>query len=111
MPPKRSMILQLFCLCFQVEIESVISNTPEWQSWPGYAMLAFRLIVMVWFLLQLRHTYGNTDREDLSFVMHFGAFSLVWFSYLPALALITTQVSPLWRYKTILSEFSKVHIA
>lgn len=86
-----------------VEIESVISNTPEWQSWPGYAMLAFRLVVMVWFLLQLRETYGNTDREDLSFVMHFGAFSLVWFSYLPALALITTQVSPLWRYKTILS--------
>ncbi|GFS11675.1 integral membrane protein GPR180-like [Elysia marginata] len=86
-----------------VEIESVISNTPEWQSWPGYAMLAFRLIVMVWFLLQLRQTYGNTDREDLSFVMHFGAFSLVWFSYLPALALITTQVSPLWRYKTILT--------
>ncbi|CAG5134447.1 unnamed protein product [Candidula unifasciata] len=86
-----------------VEIDNIISNTDEWQSWPGYATLAFRIVVMFWFLYELRKTFGHTDREDMTFVMHFGAFFLVWFCYLPALALITTQVSPLWRYKTIIS--------
>ncbi|CAL1527571.1 unnamed protein product [Lymnaea stagnalis] len=86
-----------------VEIDNIISNTDEWQTWPGYATLAFRIIVMFWFLYELRQTFGQTNRDDMSFVMHFGAFFLVWFSYLPALALVTLQVSPLWRYKTILS--------
>ncbi|XP_013067214.2 uncharacterized protein LOC106055487 [Biomphalaria glabrata] len=86
-----------------VEIDNILSNTDEWQTWPGYATLAFRIVVMFWFLYELRQTFGLTARDDMTFVMHFGAFFLVWFSYLPALALITLQVSPLWRYKTILS--------
>ncbi|XP_012941217.2 transmembrane protein 145 [Aplysia californica] len=86
-----------------VEIDNIISNTDEWQSWPGYATLAFRIVVMFWFLYELRQTYGYRNIDEMSFVIHFGAFYLVWFCYLPILALITTQVSPLWRYKTIIS--------
>ena len=87
----------------QVEIDNIISNTDEWQTWPGYATLAFRLIAMVWFLVELRRTYHHSQHDNLNFIQHFGAFFLMWFIYLPVLALISTQVSPLWRYKTILS--------
>jgi hypothetical protein len=88
----------------QVEIDTIISNTDEWQSWPGYATLAFRLLVMVWFLVELRRTYHRNIPEDVTFIQHFGAFFLVWFIYLPILALVSMQVSPLWRYKTIISK-------
>ena len=92
--------------CFiQVEIDNIISNTDEWQTWPGYATLAFRLIVMVWFLVELRRTYHHSHQDNVNFIQHFGAFFLMWFIYLPVLALISTQVSPLWRYKTILSRW------
>lgn len=97
-------LLNLFLYIWNiVEIDNIISNTDEWQTWPGYATLAFRLLVMVWFLVELRRTYHQNIQEDVSFIQHFGAFFLVWFIYLPVLALVTTQVSPLWRYKTILS--------
>ena len=90
--------------CFvQVEIDNIISNTDEWQTWPGYMTLAFRLIVMLWFLVELRRTYHHSHQDNVNFIQHFGAFFLMWFIYLPVLALISTQVSPLWRYKTILS--------
>lgn len=45
-----------------------------------------------------------TNNDDLNFIQHFGAFFLVWFIYLPVLVAISTQISALWRYKTVLSE-------
>ncbi|XP_076463418.1 integral membrane protein GPR180-like isoform X2 [Babylonia areolata] len=97
-------VLNLFLYIWNlVEIDNIISNTDEWQTWPGYATLAFRLIAMVWFVVELRRTFHHTPHDHLSFIQHFGAFFLMWFIYLPVLALISTQVSPLWRYKTILS--------
>nr|KAG5712887.1 hypothetical protein BaRGS_007484 [Batillaria attramentaria] len=123
-------LLNLFLYIWNlVEIDNIISNTDEWQTWPGYATLAFRLIVMLWFLVELRRTYHHSHLHaeravkqngatpsraqlhrcesnqdiNLNFIPHFGAFILLWFVYLPVLALISTQVSALWRYKTILS--------
>ena len=61
---------------------------------------------MLWFLWELRKTLLlEHNMEKNRFYLHFGAGFLVWFVYLPIIALVGTQVSALWRYKTILSEF------
>lgn len=59
--------------------------------------------MMLWFLYELRNTmkYEHSTKK-LDFLLHFGASSLVWFIYLPIVALVALQVSPLWRYKLIL---------
>lgn len=58
---------------------------------------------MLWFLWELRNTmkYEHSSKK-LDFLLHFGASSLVWFIYLPIVALIALQISPLWRYKLLL---------
>ena len=82
-----------------------ISDTDEWQTWPGYLILAFRILIMAWFLIELREIFViERNKEKIRFYLHFGAGFLVWFVYLPILAVIGTQVSALWRHKTILSE-------
>lgn len=60
-------------------------------------------MMMLWFLYELRNTmkYEHSTKK-LDFLLHFGASSLVWFIYLPIVALVALQVSPLWRYKLIL---------
>jgi len=88
----------------QMEID-IISDIGEWQTWPGYIILTFRIAIMVWFLLELRETFHlEHNAEKVRFYLHFGAGFLVWFVYLPIAALICAQVSALWRYKTMLSE-------
>lgn len=58
---------------------------------------------MFWFLWELRNTmkYEHSTKK-LDFLLHFGASGLVWIIYLPILAIVASQVSPLWRYKLIL---------
>ncbi|KAK3094097.1 hypothetical protein FSP39_024103 [Pinctada imbricata] len=91
--------------CYFTEIDA-ISNIDEWQTWPGIITCGFRLCIMVWFILEVRHTFQiNKDRSRLQFLQQFGAYFLVWFIYLPVLALISTQFSALWKRKTILSEY------
>ncbi|KAK8400591.1 hypothetical protein O3P69_003335 [Scylla paramamosain] len=81
----------------------VVQDIDEYQTWPGWLTLGLRVLIMVWFLGELRHTMTyehNTNK--LNFFLHFGAATLVWFIYLPVVALIALQVSPLWRYKLLL---------
>lgn len=42
------------------------------------------------------------QKSKLEFFLHFGAASLVWFIYLPIVALIALQVPVLWRTKLLL---------
>lgn len=58
---------------------------------------------MFWFLYELRNTmkYEHSNKK-LDFLLHFGASSLVWFIYLPVVAVIALQVSPMWRCKLLL---------
>lgn len=62
---------------------------------------------MLWFLWELRNTmkYEHSTRK-LDFLLHFGASSLVWFIYLPIVAIVASQVSPLWRFKLLLGRSS-----
>ncbi|KFM77745.1 hypothetical protein X975_04531, partial [Stegodyphus mimosarum] len=58
---------------------------------------------MIWFLYELRSTMlDENDRAKLRFYVHFGAGILVWFVYLPVVALIALQISALWRAKLLL---------
>lgn len=81
----------------------IISDIDEYQTWPGWLVLACRTTMMLWFLWELRTTmkYEHSSQK-LDFLLHFGASSLVWFIYLPIVAIVAVNVSPLWRYKLLL---------
>lgn len=65
--------------------------------------ISLRSSIMLWFLWELRNTmkYEHSTKK-LDFLLHFGASSLVWFIYLPIVAVVALQVSPMWRYKLLL---------
>ncbi|KPJ11211.1 Transmembrane protein 145 [Papilio machaon] len=81
----------------------IIEEIDEYQTWPGWLVLTLRVAIMVWFILELRNTMiYEHNITKLNFLLHFGASSLVWFVYLPIIALIALQISPLWRFKFLL---------
>jgi len=87
-----------------VEIDQ-ISDIDEWLTWPGRLILLFRLIIMLWFLVELKTTFlRETSQKKTQFYLHFGAGFLVWFVYLPLVAFICAWLSALNRYKTIMCE-------
>lgn len=84
----------------------IIEEIDEYQTWPGWLVLTLRVVIMSWFVLELRNTMMyEHNMPKLNFLLHFGASSLVWFVYLPIIALIALQISPLWRFKFLLGEF------
>jgi hypothetical protein len=89
---------------FQTEVD-IIEDIDEYQTWPGWFILLFRSAIMIWFLYELRNTMTyEHNTQKLNFLLHFGASSLVWFIYLPIIALIALQVSALWRFKLLLGK-------
>ncbi|KAM8713517.1 hypothetical protein ACLKA7_013782 [Drosophila subpalustris] len=80
----------------------IISDIDEYQTWPGWIVLILRTMFMMWFLYELRNTmkYEHSSKK-LDFLLHLGASSLVWFIYLPIVAIVALQVSPMWRYKLL----------
>ena len=81
----------------------VIEDIEEYQTVPGVIILILRIIVMICFLFSLKDTMSHEyNQERLHFFLHFGAASLVWFIYLPLMAVVALQISALWRTKFIL---------
>nr|CAD7434144.1 unnamed protein product [Timema monikensis] len=81
----------------------IVDDIDEYQTWPGWLIIVFRTLIMVWFLYELRNTMMyEHNTQKLNFFLHFGASALVWFIYLPIIALIALQVSALWRFKLLL---------
>ncbi|KAF5282263.1 hypothetical protein FQR65_LT14395 [Abscondita terminalis] len=81
----------------------VIEDIDEYQTWPGWLIIVFRTLIMIWFIYELRITMlYEHNAQKLNFLLHFAASSLVWFIYLPILALIALHVSALWRLKLLL---------
>ncbi|XP_066992401.2 integral membrane protein GPR180 [Anabrus simplex] len=81
----------------------IIEDIDEYQTWPGWLIIVFRTLIMVWFLFELRNTMMyEHNAQKLNFFLHFGASALVWFIYLPIIALIALQISALWRFKLLL---------
>ncbi|XP_039281268.1 integral membrane protein GPR180 [Nilaparvata lugens] len=81
----------------------IIEDIDEYQTWPGWLILVLRCQIIVWFLFELRTTmlYEHNSKK-LNFFLHFGASALVWFIYLPILALIAMQIPAFWRFKLLL---------
>ena len=73
----------------------------EYSTAPGVLVLLLRACAAVAFLLCLgaraRREQGRPER--MSRLLHLGAASLVWFSYLPLAALVAVHISALWRQK------------
>lgn len=100
-----------YAIYFQTEVD-IIEDIDEYQTWPGWFILLFRSAIMIWFLCELRNTMTyEHNTQKLHFLLHFGASSLVWFIYLPIIALIALQVSALWRFKLLLGKCESFAIA
>lgn len=83
----------------QIEVD-MVDDQEEYQTVPGITILVLRVVVMLVFLVALRDTMSHEyTPERLSFFLHFGAASLVWFIYLPVVAVVALRISPLWRTK------------
>ena len=83
----------------------VIYDIDEYQTWPGWLALSLRLVIMCWFLWELRDTAAaqpDPEPARLQFLIHFGAASLLWFLYLPVVALVALTISALYRHKLLL---------
>lgn len=79
-----------------------IEEVDEYHTWPGWISLGFRMLLMFWFLHELRHTMIlEQDPRKLKFYLHFGAGILVWFIHLVLVAMVCIQIDLLWRYKII----------
>lgn len=93
------------CLLFiwkKVEVD-VVEDIEEYQTVPGVIILILRIVAMITFLVSLRETMLHEHNvERLNFFLHFGAATLVWFIYLPLMAIVALQISALWRTKFIL---------
>ncbi|XP_064484354.1 integral membrane protein GPR180-like isoform X2 [Ornithodoros turicata] len=95
--------IQILLYIWNMTEVDVIEEIDEYQTYPGWISLCFRLIITAWFLSELRSTMADeNDHRKLRFYLHFGAGMLCWFVYLPVVALIALQVSALWRQKFIL---------
>ncbi|KRZ56299.1 tRNA-dihydrouridine(20a/20b) synthase [NAD(P)+]-like [Trichinella nativa] len=73
------------------------------ETWPGWLILALRLLLMKWFLTELRISLQRErDSSHRSkFLLHFGSGYMVWFIYLVALGALVGEFSVLWRYKVL----------
>lgn len=95
----------LSCLLYvwmKTEVD-VVEDIEEYQTIPGIITLVLRIIVMISFVMALKETMMHEHNpERLNFFLHFGAASLVWFNYLPLVALIALQISALWRQKFLI---------
>lgn len=82
-----------------------IGGLDEWQTTPGYCILVFRMILMLYFIYELQDTFAKEENSaKRSFYLKFGAGFLVWFIYLPIVALVSPSIAALWRFKTLLSK-------
>ncbi|RWS04134.1 Integral membrane protein GPR180-like protein [Dinothrombium tinctorium] len=96
-------VIEIFLYIWAKRSQDVIMEIDEYHTIPGWFSLGFRIILMIWFLFELRATMMlEQDQEKLRFYLHFGAGIMVWFVHLPIVAIIGLQISLMWRYKLIL---------
>ncbi|EYC37648.1 hypothetical protein Y032_0774g2243, partial [Ancylostoma ceylanicum] len=81
----------------------VLHEVDVFSSWPGYGQLFIRILLALWFLVEIRSLIMREQSEErATFVAHIGAGFLVWFVYLPGLGVVASFISQLWRFKIIL---------
>ncbi|UYV70448.1 hypothetical protein LAZ67_7003027 [Cordylochernes scorpioides] len=112
-------LLWLLYTCLQVMLYlwntmevDVIEDLDEYQTIPGWLALGLRMVIMGWFVLELRETMRDSANDlcRQKFYLHFGAGILVWFVYLPVAALIALAVSSLSRPRFLLGMTSTADV-
>ncbi|XP_067943576.1 integral membrane protein GPR180-like isoform X2 [Watersipora subatra] len=96
-------LVYIVLFSFTLKAVDPIRDVDEWQTVPGYCILVFRVVIMFYFLYELQDTFAKESSElKRNFYIRFAAGFLVWFIYLPVVALISPKIAGLWRYKTLL---------
>ncbi|KAI1295335.1 putative integral membrane protein [Halotydeus destructor] len=96
-------VIELILFTWTKRSLDTVNEIDEFHTFPGWISLVFRIILMLWFLCELRATMMLEQNQlRLRFYLHFGAGIMVWFVHLPIVAVIGLQISLMWRYKLIL---------
>lgn len=83
-------------------IESLPSDTEQFNSTPRRLSLLLRVVIMLYFLLELRTTMIlEQEQKKLQFYLHFGALSMVWFVHSVIVYVISLRVEIVWQSKLI----------
>lgn len=83
-------------------IESLPNDTEQFNSTPRRLRLLLRIVIMVYFLLELRTTMIlEQEQKKLQFYLHFGALSMVWFVHSVIVYVISLRVEIVWQSKLI----------
>jgi len=83
-------------------IDSMPSDIEQFNSTPRRLSLLLRIVIMIYFLLELRTTMIlEQEKKKLQFYLHFGAFSMVWFVHSLIVYFISLRVEIVWQSKLI----------
>lgn len=83
-------------------IESLPKDTETFNSTPRRLSLLLRIVIMFYFLLELRTTMIlEQEQKKLQFYLHFGALSMVWFVHSLIVYVISLRVEIVWQSKLI----------
>lgn len=83
-------------------LDSLPKDTEQFNSTPMRLSLLLRLVIMVYFLLELRTTMIlEQEQKKLQFYLHFGALSMVWFVHSVIVYVISLRVEAVWQSKLI----------
>ena len=92
-------------ICQQI-LGDPLANQTYYHMWWGLAVFIVRVIVIIWFFLELRATYQQENDEDkLVFYKVFGFMYCLWFLYLPLAVIIVSQINQFIRAKTLIGEW------
>lgn len=83
-------------------IENLPKEQEQFNSTPRRLSLLLRVIIMLYFLLELRKTMIlEQEKRKLQFYLHFGALTMVWFVHTVIVYIISLRVDSNWQSKLI----------
>lgn len=89
-------------------IENLPKEQEQFNSTPRRLSLLLRVIIMIYFLLELRTTMIlEQEKKKLQFYLNFGALTMVWFVHTLIVYIISLRVDSNWQTKLV-SGFSSV---
>lgn len=95
-------VINILLFIWMKQSLNIIEEVDEFHTAPGWISIGFRIILMLWFIYELRHTMMlEQDSRRLKFYLHFGAGMLVWFVHLPLVAIVAIHIDLMWRCKII----------
>lgn len=83
-------------------IDSLPQDQEQFNSTPRRLSLLLRVVIMLFFLLELRTTMIlEQEKRKLQFYLHFGALTMVWFVHTLIVYIISLRVDSSWQTKLI----------